>query len=530
MVREILDVPISLVEIHSTLIKVYESKNLNGLKMTMTFAGQLEPIKVVQRGEMYQVFDGVSRYKVAIELKWETITVEVCDLTDEQLQDQSVLRNYRTKRSFAETCKHAEVILGILGSSQGKRRERIGDLLTGEEDYCLAGKNRFELACEILGYKFSAATLRRLMAVKDFEENGSEEVKSLGLMEKIEKEGMKINTAHELMETYLREKKEQGTNALTEALDFVNGDHHTLYNRDCTDLKELQDESIDLVFFSPPYHLQRIYPEGKIPSDSEETQIGADKNPDEYVRRTVEIYRGVKRVLKSTGSMFINIAESYEGESCLVTYKLVTALCADGWSLQSEWIWKKKNQKPHRNIKRLLPTYEKLFHFVKDKTNFSVREFKTWTKDGTFEFLRGSNDAGMGLKRDVHSYSLKKPYTRMRDFLDAQNVDHVIETTVFNWEELKEIDPSFRHMAPFNSTLPLLPILMTTKPGDTVLDIFSGTGTTVSVAVQLGRNGIGYDTDSESHKFAAKRLTMVEQYIPTQEELRDLEEDYMVAA
>jgi len=71
---------------------------------------------------------------------------------------------------------------------------------------------------------------------------------------------------------------------------------------------------------------------------------------------------------------------------------------------------------------------------------------------------------------------------------------------------------------------------MTTKVGDTVMDVYNGTGTTTSVARQLGRKAIGFDTDTGSHEFASKRMWMVEQNLPTDEEVKGFEDDYMVAA
>jgi DNA modification methylase len=82
-------------------------------------------------------------------------------------------------------------------------------------------------------------------------------------------------------------------------------------------------------------------------------------------------------------------------------------------------------------------------------------------------------------------------------------------------------------MAPYPSVIPLLPILLTTKIGDTVLDIYNGTSTTTAVALQLGRKVIGYDTDTVSHEFAEKRLRMVEENLPTNQEVLDFENEFI---
>src|ERR1019366_4198508 len=241
----------------------------------------------------------------------------------------------------------------------------------GDDEFGLAGKDRFELACTVTGCDLSPTTLRRLLAVKQFEEKGTDEIKGLGLLDKLEKNIMKPNTAFKLMNIYNGEKKEQFTNALTDSLEYVHGNRFKLFNKSCEDLGDIPDESVDTVVVSSPYFQQRVYPKGVLPEGV--VPHGLEKLPDEYIAKEVSIFKGVQKKVKDTGSLLVIIADSYEGESCLITYKFVTEMCKAGWSLQSEWTWKKQNQKPHSNIKRLLPTCEKIFHFVKNKDKFFFR-------------------------------------------------------------------------------------------------------------------------------------------------------------
>ena len=68
---------------------------------------------------------------------------------------------------------------------------------------------------------------------------------------------------------------------------------------------------------------------------------------------------------------------------------------------------------------------------------------------------------------------------------------------------------------------------MTTKVGDTVLDIYNGTSTSTAVALQLGRKAIGFDIDPVNHQFACKRLIKVEENLPEPEAIRSFEEEFM---
>ena len=527
MKNSVLDVSIKLVEPHPTALKSYQPKDLTGLSFVVKHIGQLETVKVVKRRNRYFIFDGISRLLVANELGWKTIKVEVYDYTDEEIKDQFVLRNFHTKRSLLEQCNQAETILNVLGLSQGKKRKMIGDIAAGDANFGMVGKDRFDLACVIIGCELSATTLRRLLAVKEFEKAGDEEVKGLGLMEKVEQGVMKPNAAFNLMKRYKDEKKEQGTDLFVESLSYEKGLHFDLFNKTCEDLSDVTDETVDLGFTSNPYFQQRDYTDGTLPDGV--IPHGEEPTVDDYIRKQVQVFRGFRSKLKVTGSLFINTTDSYNnGISSMVVVKLITEMVKDGWFYVDEWIWK-KNQKPQSLNKRLQPTYEKILHFVKDPNQYYFREFKNWIKGEKFGVYKGSNDGEKGGKKET-GWSLKRPHERFRNFLDGQKVQNIFETSVFNWNELNDIDPKFHHVAPFPSYIPLIPILMCTKPGDTVMDVYSGTGTTAAVALQLGRHAIGYDTDTVSHNFAMKRLREVEKNLPTQKDITDFEKDYMSAA
>lgn len=526
--KKVLEIDINLAEPHASAMKVYMAKDLKGLKLTMNLVGQLEPIKVVQHGGQFKIFDGISRYFAARELGWKTIFIEVFEYSDEKIQDRYVFHNFHTRRSYKELCRLAEVVLGVLGLSQGKKRDRIGDITLSDEEFGLVGKDRFQLACEIIDANISPSSLRRLLEVKHFEENGDEEIKRFRLMDKLEKGEMKIHQALGVVNNYKNSKSEEGSNALTESLSVVKGRNFTLYNKSCENLEDIPDDSIDSVVISPPYLWQREFPDGV--RDMNEPQHGLERTVDDYVQKEVVINRGVYKKLKKTGSLFVVINDSYEGGvNCLVIEKFILAMDKSGWFLNQKITWLKDNPKPHSiHTKRLMPTTEYILHFVKDPKLFYYREFKIWKDGEAYSVMRGSKDSGMGHKRNNHSWSLKKPLERFKNFLSEQHVTRILESSGFNWSELKDIDPSFRHLAPFPSIIPLLPILMSTKVNDTVLDIYNGTSTTTAVALQLGRRVIGYDTDTESHMFAKKRLELVEKNLPSIIEVTDFENEFMI--
>ena len=419
----------------------------------------------------------------------------------------------------------AELPLGHFSDSLGENTEKFQN-----SEIQISGLVYEDLSPMLQSKVESTEDLVMLLTIKSFEKDGGEEARNLKLLKTITDGKLNIEKGFKLMESYRNAKKTQGQNSLTEAFDHINhfGKGYEIYNQDCRSLKEIADKSVQTAILSPPYGLgQRIYPTGVMIAD----QLGSEASSDGYVENSVtEYYAEVQRVLKDEGSLFINIADTYKGVSCLVIHKLVIAMVDAGWHLVGDWTWKKTNPKPVGKIKRLQPTTERIFHFVKDPKNYYFREFIHWKHGELFGIQRGCNDAKSGDKKDKVKCSLKKPIKRFKDFLDEQDVQGVIEGAAFNWAELRKIDPNFNHLAPFPAYLPILPILMTSKIGDTVLDIFLGTGTTAEVALQLGRNAIGYDTDPVSIEFSKKRLNLVELKLPSHDEISEFENQYMTAA
>jgi DNA modification methylase len=280
---------------------------------------------------------------------------------------------------------------------------------------------------------------------------------------------------------------------------------------------------------SQAYWNMRTYPEGV--SDLE-IPFGHEEDVDDFVKNGVLFYRGIKRVLKEDGSLFINIGEAFRnGVSSLSTHKLVIGMVEDGWHLVQTIKWRKTNTKPQGRIKRLRPVTEEIYHFVKNPTSFKFKELVFWSNSENITVTTGCNDETSGNKKSpIGKYSLKRPRFSLSDFIESQKVESIIEGTTFDWAKMRKIDPTFVHVAPAPDYLAIIPIMMTTDIGDTVLDIFCGSGTFLDTSITLGRNGVGYDTDPGSIEFSRKRLVRaIGEQIPT-EELNRIESQYFLKA
>ena len=163
-----------------------------------------------------------------------------------------------------------------------------------------------------------------------------------------------------------------------------------LYNADALEaLREMPDESVHMVVSSPPYWGLRDY---QVPG-----QIGLEKTLEEYVAKIVEVFREVKRVLRSDGTCWVNLGDSYANVSggansakartkntasprfrdmgrfvglkqkdlCGMPWRVAFALQAEGWWLRSDIIWYKPNPMPESVTDRPTKAHEYLFLLAK---------------------------------------------------------------------------------------------------------------------------------------------------------------------
>ncbi len=130
-------------------------------------------------------------------------------------------------------------------------------------------------------------------------------------------------------------------------------------------LRELPTDSVDCVITSPPYFAVRDY--------SHAGQLGQEFTVEAWVEGLRAVFREVARVLKPTGSLWLNLGDGYarradEGAArkslLLAPERLALALIADGWLLRNKVIWAKTNPMPSSVCDRLSCTYEVLYFFT----------------------------------------------------------------------------------------------------------------------------------------------------------------------
>ena len=260
---------------------------------------------------------------------------------------------------------------------------------------------------------------------------------------------------------------------------------------DCFELiKTLEDNSVDLVITSPPY--------ADIVNYGKNISI---KKPKDYCDWILPLFNEIHRVLKPSGSFILNINDNCSnGLRNPFIYELIYRSQKEtNLKFYDTYIWHKKNGIPNGSPKRFRNTTEFIFHFVKDRKElkFYMDKVMTEQKDITKKRLKSP----MVLK----SHHIITDGERGMETIIQEQPEKVRPDNVFRFQTAAAArDNTIRHPAPYHKDLPTYFINLLTDEGDTILDVFSGIGTT-----GLGcenRNYIGFELNEKYSEFSKQRL------------------------
>lgn len=304
-------------------------------------------------------------------------------------------------------------------------------------------------------------------------------------------------------------------------------------------LASLPEKCIDCVMTSPPYWGKREYAEAG---------IGLEQDYREYVKNLLRITLEVKRVLRPTGSFWLNIGDSYLAKNLLgIPWRIAHAMMDEqGWVLRNDVIWHKVKGGPDNAKDKVRNVHEHIFHFVKQAKGYyyddsAVRTAPKQTKVVNGAVVSATGVSGIRYHRQIElSTSLSAAEKEAaRAALDAvlrevregrladfrmvirkqQRATHSDSDKVSGrareldqrgfyflkyhpdgskigdvWDILPEdTQKRANHFAPYPEDLCKVPIAATCPPDGVVLDPFCGTGTTMLVARRLSRKSVGID-------------------------------------
>ena len=297
-----------------------------------------------------------------------------------------------------------------------------------------------------------------------------------------------------------------------------------------TTLRTMPTASVDCIVTSPPYYGLRDY--------GTEGQYGLEATPAAYVETMRALFAEARRVLADDGTLWLNLGDSYayppgsagrqgngqrkdrtftaeglRGTSAVapknllgIPWRTALALQDDGWTLRSEIIWSKVNAMPESVTDRPASRHEHLFLLTKAPRYWfdldAIREPHTSErsrlKAGTSNGGQSRTGKATGIGVGDRAGGTARGDLSATSHPAGRNPGDVWSIPVGRFPAA--------HFAVFPIDLPLRCIKAGCKPSGTVLDPFSGSGTTGAAARQLGRKYIGIDLNPAYHDLARDRF------------------------
>ena len=237
-----------------------------------------------------------------------------------------------------------------------------------------------------------------------------------------------------------------------------------IINGDCIDtIAKLPDESVDLIFTSPPYWKGFEY----------ESYFNSYN---QYLNWVKVWIKDIKRVLKDDGYFLLNIAN--DSETTIKAYEILN-IALENWKLCDTIIWFVSNRQPFNTNRQLTNQTEFIFLLRKHNNNINI-----------------------------HKELIKEEYTEVFSRLKiVGNIWRIPFKRISNKDtKLKKVTRGATGHAGFPPILCELIIKLFSNEGDIVLDCFMGLGQLALTCKEFNREFIGIEKDKEIFKMAQERL------------------------
>lgn len=294
-------------------------------------------------------------------------------------------------------------------------------------------------------------------------------------------------------------------------------------------LRTLPDNSVHCCVTSPPYYALRDY--------GVDGQIGREDTPAQYVARLTDVFSEVRRGLRPSGTLWLNIADTYAGkgnqgdsvdpkypngrtgqtvainrrvEGCKakdmigIPWMLAFALRDSGWYLRSDIIWMKANPMPESCKDRPSRCYEHVFLLTKSRSYYydaaAIAEPVAESTPMRMRRKFGKNKYSAGIPGQAHQH--------LNDYRPngyAEEDIPLLRNKRDVWQ-INSVPYKGAHFAAYPPKLVETCLLAGCPQDGIVLDPFLGSGTTAAVAKQMGRHYIGIELNPDYCELAKQRI------------------------
>lgn len=425
----------------------------------------------------YEIISGNLRHQIALDLGFEEVPVVFINTPEELKAVLSISTNQFRVKSMIEIASELRFYDEYYSVGRGVRTDLNPQMKVVKDEKDTAYKS-------IGQYKINKI---KSIEKKVIELHGNNIEILNRELSKIDKEETTLNELDKKLDRELLKKNNQVV--VPTHYEYIT-EKVKIYNSSCGDLFHLENESIQTVITSPPYFQMRNYGTGKI-------QLGLEKDVMDFINNLCDLFEDTKRVLKKDGSLFVNINDCViDGEYQSVPELFLIEMKKRGWRYVDQYLWLKPNAQ-FTPGKRSVRNFEPIFHFVKS-VDYYFND--TWLS----EFVDENNSISIGTK---------VKYPKLVSGLDFR--DNVLTHSGSNTLELRRkclVEANFHmeHSATYPLSLPLIFVLATSKPGDTILDIFNGTASTGEISILTNRKYVGYELNPQFVMASEVRLSEYE--------------------
>jgi len=302
-------------------------------------------------------------------------------------------------------------------------------------------------------------------------------------------------------------------------------------------LKQIPDQTVDCVVTSPPYWALRNYGTNPVTwNDGWQGELGSEPDFNQYIEHLCDIFDEAKRVLKDSGTCWVNIGDTYGG-SCmglsysghckgknsflpddlsylpktahargkydksllLIPFRFAVEMVNRGWILRNVIIWQKPNCTPTSAKDRFTVDFEYFFFFSKKRKYYFEQQIEPFKESTIKRCKTGCNENKGSFYQGLSKENFEKIQQKvLTGQLTGKNKRAVWNISTTNF--------SGAHFAVYPPKLIETPIKAGCPENGIVLDPFMGSGTTGLVAKKLNRNWLGIELNPEYAKMAEDRI------------------------
>lgn len=441
--------------------------DIEALSVSIKELGLLQPL-ILNKSKL--CISGHRRLRALRKLNVKTADCIIRDVEDEDL----ILFLIESNRAREKTARHkineVKYLYDYYGRNQGKR----GDLQTSVELY--GGDTREKIADDI---GTSTNSISRLLFIDEWYPEIVDDIyvkislNSAFLQVKaiVEKEVLKVKGKTS------KNSKVQKPNTDEESL--------TIYHQSCESMHQVEDETVQFIFTSPPYYRQRLY--------GVDDAIGEDEDLETYLDRMMVVMAECHRVLRNDGTMFLVYGDKYENGSLMLSHHRLAIRMVDelGWKLKNNLILGKINPKPESVKKRFAHGHEDILFFTKSNDyQIDLDHLKVPYKENNIRVSHEPKHHLLDKKGRIrfNTSNVKDLHGKIPNTIDWGN-----DIIFSNRNNPPPYNNNITHSAAFPYELVDKFTKACLHKGQTSLDPFMGSGTTLHSVINNGGKAIGYE-------------------------------------